>query len=261
MKFAFSTSAAPGNDLSAKCASIARAGCDGVEAIIFSETNLSQWQKELRKGAQDHGLETPVVIIGGLELNKTGQMGWVKEALQAISELEAGVLVTPEYRSQNPLPLLPPYPLPPQDEQENVDRAIEEMAEIAANLKVNLLFEPISPFQTRFWRDVDTVITLCKKLNNPFIGITLDFWVMNLTEVNINQSIKNAGEFVKHIHLADNNRLLPGNGHIDFQSGLLTLKEIGYAGWYSYECAVLGDFTKELNDNIKSLRNLVDMQC
>jgi sugar phosphate isomerase/epimerase len=38
-----------------------------------------------------------------------------------------------------------------------------------------------------------------------------------------------------HVHLADNTRLFPGSGSIDFRAFLRTLLSCGYGGWLSME--------------------------
>ncbi len=106
--------------------------------------------------------------------------------------------------------------------------------------------EPLTPFEGRFWRNVATVQQVCELLANPWIGLALDFHNMNITEANVVASLIRAGKWVRHVHLADNNRRLPGQGHIDFRAGVATLDAIGYDGWYSFECAVDGDFVTSL---------------
>jgi sugar phosphate isomerase/epimerase len=121
---------------------------------------------------------------------------------------------------------------------------------VARRHEVAIFLEPLTPFEGRFWRDVATVQSLCEELANPWIGLALDFHNMNMTEANMIASIKRAGKWVRHLHLADNNRRLPGQGHIDFRAGVATLDAIGYDGWYSFECAVgshgIDDFVDSL---------------
>jgi sugar phosphate isomerase/epimerase len=104
----------------------------------------------------------------------------------------------------------------------------------------------LTHFEGRFWRNVATVQQVCELLANPWIGLALDFHNMNITEANVVASLIRAGKWVRHVHLADNNRRLPGQGHIDFRAGVATLDAIGYDGWYSFECAVDGDFITSL---------------
>jgi sugar phosphate isomerase/epimerase len=178
------------------------------------------------------------VILGGLSLYESGQESWLVEAMHAVKELGAGVLMTPEYRPQDPLPLFPPFSVPSEAEMMQVAQAMSTVDEAARRLQAPVFLEPLTQFEGRFWRDVATVQRLCEALANPWIGLALDFHNMNITEANIIATIVRAGKWVRHVHLADNNRRLPGQGHIDFRAGVATLDAIGYDGWYSFECAV-----------------------
>lgn len=62
-----------------------------------------------------------------------------------------------------------------------------------------------------------------------------DTFHMNIEEQSIYDAIKNARRYLAHFHLADNNRLAPGQGHLDFKKIIKALKEIGYKGFVSAE--------------------------
>lgn len=257
MKFAVFTEVLAGQPLSAQCDLIAAAGCEGVETIIFPETRLEKWQQEFSQTSRQAGLQPVVVILGGgLDLHLPRQMGWVREALPAIAETGAAAMLTPEYRAQDPLPLFPPYPAPPAAEQVQVDRALNEIGQIATRPGLRVYFEPVTQFESRFWRDVETVLAVCQRLANPQVGLCLDFHNMNITEASPAASIRRAGPWVKHIHLADSNRRLPGQGHLDFRAGLAALREIAYHGWYTFECGVTGDFCEQVRTTIDWLKRL-----
>ena len=40
---------------------------------------------------------------------------------------------------------------------------------------------------------------------------------------------------ITHVHISENNRGVPGAGHIDFQSVFNALKQSGYDGWMTIE--------------------------
>lgn len=250
MKFAFVATRALGDSLAAQCDGIRRAGCQGVEVLLLPGMSIDKWQAELQRAAADHGLAVAAVIIGGLALNRPGQSGYVEDAMSAAKGLGAGVLVTPEYRPIDPLPLLPPYAEPPEVEKAQLEQALGEISATATRLGQRVFFEPITQFQSRFWRDTRTVLQACRRLDNPYLGLALDFWVMNLTEASLPDTIRMVGRATHHVHLADNNRLLPGKGHINFAAGLRALKESGYESWYSFECAVEGDFVEQVSASI-----------
>lgn len=241
MRFACLTGVAPGETLAERCAAIAAARCQGVETLVFPQDHLEKWQAELRLAANNAGLRVAAVILGGLALYQAGQESWLAEAIVATGELGAGVLMTPEYRPQDPLPIFPPYPTPSEAESKQVARAMAVVDEVARRHEVPIFLEPLTQFEGRFWRDVATVQRVCEEFNNPWIGLALDFHNMNITEANLTASIVRAGKWVRHVHLADSNRRLPGQGHIDFRGGVATLDAIGYDGWYSFECAIEHD--------------------
>lgn len=256
MRFACLTTVAPGASLAAQCAQIAAAGCAGAETLVFPSTPLEAWQAEFGRACADAGLAPAVVILGGLALFQPGQLPWLREALHAIAELGAAALLTPEYRAQDPLPLFPPFAAPPAHEQALVYAALGEAGASAARRGVQLLFEPLTQFEGRFWRDVASALAACRRLAAPHVGLALDFHNMNISEANLVASIVAAGSYVAHVHLADSNRRLPGQGHIDFAAGLAALHEVGYSGWYSFECAVEGDFAAELGQTMRALSAL-----
>jgi sugar phosphate isomerase/epimerase len=256
LPFACLTTCVPGRSLAEQCAQIAAAGCMGVETIVFPDTPLEPWQHDLQQSAGVNGLQVVAVILGGLALYRSGQLSWIKEALAAIAEIGAAALITPEYRAQDPLPLFPPYAAPPLAEQRQVMDNVTAMSEVARTRSMSLWLEPITQFESRFWREVDPVLALCEQLANPYMGLALDFHNMNITERDIHATLQRSRAWLRHIHLADNNRRLPGQGHIDFGAALATLHQIGYRGWYSFECGGFGDFVTEVRQAIAQLASL-----
>lgn len=256
MKFAALTAIAPGNTIEEQCMAIAASGCSGIETLVFPDTPLEQWQTKLRRATENANVQPVAIILGGLALHQPGQINWVSETLAAIAELKAAALLTVEYQAQDPLPIFPPYPKPPLAEQAQVDAAMAEISQIATKLDLPIYLEPITQFESRFWRDVDTVLAICRRLENPRIGLCLDFHNMNITEAGIEATIQRAGSWIHHIHLADNNRRLPGQGHINFSTGLQTLQKQGYTGWYTFECGVEGNFQHQVKQTIHMLEQL-----
>ena len=68
-------------------------------------------------------------------------------------------------------------------------------------------------------------------------------------------AIRSAGSYVQHMHAADNNRLQPGRGHIDFAPSLHALDEIGFEHYVSLECSLEGDPQAALSEAARFLRS------
>jgi sugar phosphate isomerase/epimerase len=247
---------APAATLEAQCALIAAAGCAGVDAILFPNDSLDRWQGNVQAAAKSHNLEIVSVIIGGLALHRMDQSAYLCEAVHAIAGLNAMALVTPEYEPQSPLPLFPPFTAPCAEERWQVERSLLTLGEAAARHDTTVCIEPITQFESRHCRDVAGALNLIREIGNPRMKLALDTHNMNITEARIDYSIHVAGDRIGHVHLADNNRLLPGKGHIDFAGVFAALRDVNYAGWFSFECGVPGDFTTEMQSCITWLRTM-----
>jgi sugar phosphate isomerase/epimerase len=73
------------------------------------------------------------------------------------------------------------------------------------------------------------------------LGIVADLFHMALDEDDLSAAIRAHADVIGHVHLADHNRRLPGQGRTDFAAALAALHEINYAGWLAFECGSPGD--------------------
>lgn len=200
------------------------------------------------------GLAVAAVIIGGLALHRQPQMDYIERALQAIATLpDALAVVTPQYEAQSPLPISPPYATPRINEIQRVQEAMQAIDAIAVKTGVRVCIEPITQFESQFCRDVDGALLLAE--DNPNLQLCLDFHNMNITEADIAASIGKAQGRIGHVHVADNNRRMPGEGHIDFLPGLDALRQVDYSGWYSFECSTQHEFVYGVSQAIEYLKN------
>ena len=98
---------------------------------------------------------------------------------------------------------------------------------------------------------------LLEEMGNPTnIGILYDTFHSNIEDVNILETIKQACSKISHVHLADSNRQLPGEGHIDFPEIIKTLNKYGYNGYVSLEVLNRPDAShirKEAGNKIKKI--------
>lgn len=105
----------------------------------------------------------------------------------------------------------------------------------AKSLKVPLLFEPINRYETDYLHTVEAVREVIHRIGSPLLGVLADTFHMNIEEASIEESLRRAGRRLRHIHVADSNRLAPGWGHLDFSRILSVLRQIDYRGYLSAE--------------------------
>jgi len=119
------------------------------------------------------------------------------------------------------------------------------------------LLEPVNKYESEYLNTVPHAAKLCEALNHNNIGLTCDFFHMQIEELSIPESLLKAGKWIKHVHVAENTRVEPGPGSLDFTPGFHALKEIGYNRTIELEPRRLsGPAEKVLPKSVKYLRRL-----
>ncbi|MBI2505114.1 MAG: sugar phosphate isomerase/epimerase, partial [Candidatus Latescibacteria bacterium] len=60
-----------------------------------------------------------------------------------------------------------------------------------------------------------------------------------------------------HVHMADNTRMQPGTGDIDWKAGLQALRDINYQGYLAYECGIQGERQEALRKSVEFIRGVI----
>jgi D-psicose/D-tagatose/L-ribulose 3-epimerase len=118
------------------------------------------------------------------------------------------------------------------DKAADTERSIKNMrrlADIAADHGITLCMESLNRFEgymiNEAYEDVDYV----KAVDKPNVKSMLDTFHMNIEEVeDIPTVLRRAGDWVKHVHVGEANRMLPGQGHLDWAEIGRALRDIGY---------------------------------
>jgi D-psicose/D-tagatose/L-ribulose 3-epimerase len=110
------------------------------------------------------------------------------------------------------------------------DWAVESMKEIynyAEDLGIVLGIEPINRFETYFINRGDQALALAEAVGSK-CGVCLDVFHMNIEEDDMYEMLRRAKKRLVGVHVADNNRMAPGMGKLDWKKILSVLKEINY---------------------------------
>ncbi len=110
-----------------------------------------------------------------------------------------------------------------------------ECADFARDCGVIVAIEPLNRYETNMINNGREGLRLVNEVGSPALKVMYDTYQMNIEESCFVQSIKQAGEQLAHVHVADSNRLAPGRGHIDFKKILRALQSIDYQGYLSLE--------------------------
>jgi D-psicose/D-tagatose/L-ribulose 3-epimerase len=63
----------------------------------------------------------------------------------------------------------------------------------------------------------------------------------NIEEKKLNEAIRLIGPVLKHVHISENDRGTPGDGHIPWDETFSTLAAIRYKGWLTIEAFTRND--------------------
>jgi sugar phosphate isomerase/epimerase len=122
-----------------------------------------------------------------------------------------------------------------------------------------MMLEPLNRYESQFIQRLEQAHKVCEAVGSPNVGFMADLFHMNIEEVDMGQAIEATGDYLRYVHLADSNRFEPGAGHLDFRPALGALKRIGYDGFMTLECRVMGaDKGRALTDAAALIRRLWD---
>jgi D-psicose/D-tagatose/L-ribulose 3-epimerase len=129
----------------------------------------------------------------------------------------------------------------------------------ANDCRINLLLEPLNRYSTPFCSNLEDSLFVIENCDN--LRIMLDTFHMNIEEDSFKKTILQSKNLLNHLHFADNNRKMPGFGHIDFDNILSTLKYINYSDTISYEPTISNsNYQKELSFG-KSYIEKIESKC
>lgn len=212
-------------------------GFDGFEVAMFEPNELPIDQ--IRRAFEEARLEVTVCAILPKGINPISPDSSVREksiahlirCVEAASELGAHLVGGPLYA---PIGYLPDHRATDREWEWAVE-TFQAIGEALDRFDVDLAIEPVNRSETFFIRTAREAKRLCEAIAHPRIGVTIDTFHANIEEQVIPLAMTELGQHLKHVHVSENDRGIVGEGHIDFQSILATLKENCYDGYLMIE--------------------------
>lgn len=100
---------------------------------------------------------------------------------------------------------------------------------------VTIMIEPVNRYEINFINSVAEGASLLERVERHNLGLMPDTFHMNIEDAHIGDALAEHAAYVKYVHLADSNRLAPGQGHLDFDDVMAGLKRGEFDGWVSIE--------------------------
>jgi sugar phosphate isomerase/epimerase len=240
MKLSIQTSLLPGKDLAAKFDEAARYGFDAVELNVGPLFDLERHMGEIRAAMSASGLPVSGICTHSIhdpflpdENERATRFVGLTNLLVLADDLGADGVVSVPFR-------------PPSEFAADLhldDLAVAIYQDWAATLPAGrsaVFLEPLNRYEATWLKTVEHGADLARAIGSPRVRALADFFHMNIEEADMGEPIRDAGDQLGYVHMADNNRLQPGAGCLDFTVPFAALKEIGYTGYLSLECSKLG---------------------
>jgi D-psicose/D-tagatose/L-ribulose 3-epimerase len=221
-------------------------GFDAIEVARFDFTGFPA--AEVRRAAEQEGMGT--IFCSAL----TGRQSLVSDDPDVRREtrefIKDGIKVTAEIGAKT---FIGPYCsavglLPGRRRTEDEwKRCVEELQGLVPTLKeydVSIALEPLNRFETYFLNTAADAAKLCDEVGDGHVGILGDTFHFNIEEKSIPNAYRICGRHLKHVHTCENDRGIPGSGHVDWAGVMAALHELKFDGYVSIES--FGSAIKEI---------------
>jgi D-psicose/D-tagatose/L-ribulose 3-epimerase len=217
----------------------------GIEVLEVNAGAVGNMPSTERKNLKDHAYARNIGLsyIFGLpaEFDLASEDGAVRrngilsltEMARSIGEMGGGRISGVLY-SCWPASL----PMDVTDKRPYLDRSVASMKlaiKAAEDNNVTFNMEVVNRYEHYLMNTAQEAVDYIKQVDSPNAKILLDTFHMNIEEDNIASAVENAGSYLGHIHLGENNRKTPGYGHIPWKELVNALKKVNYQGWLVME--------------------------
>ena len=212
-------------------------GFDGVEIPIFGGDDAHY--HKLRKKLDELQLQASTVTVATPDANPISPDPAIRKAglqrLKTIARqagiLGADILCGPFYQALGVFSGAGPT----EEEFERVAEIHREVADEAQRHGVRLAVEALNRFECYFLNTTAAAAAYVRRVGHSNFGVLFDTFHANIEEENLPKAFSENAAVITHVHVSNNDRGVPGRGHIDFRTIFQTIKATGYNGWLTIE--------------------------
>ncbi len=263
MKLSVQLGLLPGNSTADKAKWAKDHGAEAIELGVWGGVDA------MKKDAEDINGVVPISSVcgnmdidGGRGFNfldpdpakRRGSIEGSKKILEFCGQVGAVGQIVPPIFGPPVVPDLAPVIRIPELEDKLMVAACQEVGPFAAAHNTLFMLEPLNRYEQHYLCKQSDGVRIIKASKVKGIGLLSDFFHMHIEETSSPDAIREVGKYISGMHLADNTRMEPGTGDIDFVASFKALHEVGYKAYMAYECGISGNTPKQRADNLaKSL--------
>lgn len=211
---------------------------DGIEVPIF-EGSPDHYEK-LGRRLDEIGLErTSVGIIPSLDKNPLSDdraarqaaveyLAWALECAEALgSHLHCGPIHSTLGHFSG---------AGPTDVEKARGRDFHQaVGDIARKRNIAVSVEAVNRFECYFVNTMEDLAAYLDTVDHPAIGALYDTFHANIEEKDPVGAFDTIRRHVNHVHITENDRGVPGRGHVPWRDTYRAIKRSGYDGWLTIE--------------------------
>lgn len=214
-----------------------RAGLDGVEVMV--DPSGPDNYETVRGRLGDLGLEATTITALHREADPVSPDAEVREravehlkwAVDASARMGSRLLCGPFHSAHGNFSGSPPTI----DELSRASEVLFAAAEYAATCEITLALESLNRFECYLVTNIQQAVELVDRVGHPSLGLLYDTHHAHIEEKDVEAAILAGGSHIRHVHLSENDRGVPGTGQVDWDSTFRALRSIQYDGWLVIE--------------------------
>jgi D-psicose/D-tagatose/L-ribulose 3-epimerase len=214
-----------------------RIGYDGAECFIGSPDNAAY--RSFGDHAHNIGLETTAVTVMGVDTNpvdssavvRAKSLERIKWAIDRTHDMRARVLCGPIHSAHAVFSRRPPQ----ETEYGWCSEILHAAGDYAAQADVTMALEALNRFECYLCNTMDQLNYLVTKTDHPRVKAMYDTHHSNIEEKKISVALETIAPVLHHVHISENDRGTPGDGHVLWEETYATLAKNKYQGWLTIE--------------------------
>jgi D-psicose/D-tagatose/L-ribulose 3-epimerase len=209
-------------------------GFDGVEVATFNFDGFPA--KQIAQAALDEGLDCTLcsALTGSMSLigdDPGAARDFLRKGIDTAAQMQTDLFVGPFCAPVGQL-------LGRRRTTDEWSRAVDGLASLVPDLEsrgVTMALEPLNRFETYFLNTVADGVKLCEQIGSKRVGLLYDSFHANIEEQHPAASFTSAAAHIAHVHTCENDRGIPGSGHVGWAALFEAIQKAKYDRWLVIE--------------------------